>query len=63
MPLPPARGTSPHDVTVEHQRAAAITGEYVGLEETDDGIWEVRFRPLKLGRMDERVLRIEDHKG
>ena len=25
-------------------------GEYVGLEEIDDGIWNVYFGPLKLGR-------------
>jgi len=40
-----------------------LAGEYVGLEEVDDGLWEVYFGPLKLGRMDERRLRIEDHKG
>ena len=32
-------------------------------EEGDDGIWDVYFGSLKLGRMDERTLRIEDHKG
>lgn len=40
-----------------------LAGEYVGLEEIDDGIWDVYFGPVKLGRMDERTLRIEDHKG
>ncbi len=40
-----------------------LAGEYVGLEEIDDGIWDVYFGPLKLGRMDERILRIADHKG
>ncbi|MGH9383206.1 MAG: integrase core domain-containing protein [Vicinamibacterales bacterium] len=40
-----------------------LAGEYVGLEEVDDGLWDVYFGPLKLGRMDERILRIEDHKG
>ncbi len=40
-----------------------LAGEYVGLEEVDDGLWDVYFGPLKLGRMDERTLRIEDHKG
>ncbi len=48
-----------HWVCVTH----TLAGEYVGLEEIDDGIWEVYFGPLKLGRMDERILRIEDHKG
>ena len=40
-----------------------LGGEYVGLEEVDDGIWDVYFGPVRLGRMDERLLRIEDHKG
>jgi hypothetical protein len=35
-------------------------GEYVGLEEIDDGIWNVCFGPLKLGRLHERHMRIED---
>lgn len=35
-------------------------GEYVGFEEIDDGIWNVYFGPLKLGRFDERIMRIED---
>jgi transposase InsO family protein len=38
-------------------------GEYVGLEEIDDGIWNVYFGPLKLGRLHERRLRIEDAYG
>ena len=40
-----------------------LAGEYVGLEEVGDGLWDVYFGPMKLGRMDERLLRIEDHKG
>ena len=36
-------------------------GEYVGLEEIDDGLWTVYFGPLKLGRLNERLMRIEDH--
>jgi transposase InsO family protein len=48
-----------HWVCVTH----TLAGEYVGLEETDNGLWEVYFGPLKLGRMDERILRIQDHKG
>src|SRR5207253_753525 len=36
-------------------------GEYVGLEEIDDGLWTVYFGPLKLGRFNERLMRIEDH--
>jgi transposase InsO family protein len=38
-------------------------GEYVGLEEIDDGIWNVYFGPLKLGRLLEREMRIEDAYG
>jgi putative transposase len=40
----------------------AITGagEYVGLGEIDDGMWNVYFGPLKLGRLLERQMRIED---
>ena len=37
--------------------------EYVGLEEIDDGIWNVYFGPLKLGRFHERHMRIEDANG
>jgi transposase InsO family protein len=39
------------------------TGEYVGLEEIDDGVWNVYFGPLKLGRLLERHMRIEDALG
>jgi putative transposase len=38
-------------------------GEYVGLEEIDNGIWSVYFGPMKLGRLDERHMRIEDQYG
>ncbi len=38
-------------------------GEYVGLEEVDDGIWNVYFGPLLLGRLHERLMRIEDAFG
>lgn len=38
-------------------------GEYVGLEEIDDGVWNVYFGPLKLGRLLERHRRIEDGYG
>lgn len=38
-------------------------GEYVGLEEIDDGVWNVYFGPLKLGRLLERQMRIEDALG
>jgi hypothetical protein len=38
-------------------------GEHVGLEEIADGIWNVYFGPLKLGRLHERRMRIEDEYG
>jgi hypothetical protein len=41
----------------------ACAGEYVGLEEIDNGVWNVFFGPLKLGRFHERLLRIEDDYG
>lgn len=37
--------------------------EYVGLEEIDDGVWDVYFGPLKLGRLLEAHMRIEDQFG
>lgn len=39
------------------------TGECVGLEEIDGGIWNVFFGPLKRGRLLERHMRIEDADG
>jgi putative transposase len=38
-------------------------GEYVGLEEIDNGIWNVYFGPVKLGRLIEEQMRIEDAFG
>jgi transposase InsO family protein len=38
-------------------------GQYVGFEEIDDGIWNLYFGPLKLGRLHERHMRIEDEYG
>lgn len=38
-------------------------GEYIGLEEIDNGLWNVYFGPLKLGRLNERTMRIEDQFG
>ena len=46
-------------VNVSH----VLTGEYVGFEEVDDGLWNVSFGPLVLGRLHERELRIEDANG
>jgi transposase InsO family protein len=38
-------------------------GEYIGFEEIDDGLWIVYFGPVKLGRFNERNMRIEDEFG
>jgi putative transposase len=46
-------------VNVSH----TCVGEYVGLEEIDDGVWTVYFGPLRLGRLLERHMRIEDAYG
>jgi transposase InsO family protein len=43
--------------------STVCVGEYVGLEEIDDGIWNVYFGPLRLGRLLERHMRIEDAHG
>jgi putative transposase len=43
-------------VNVSH----VCVGAYVGLEEIDDGVWNVYFAPLKLGRLLKRHMRIED---
>jgi putative transposase len=43
--------------------SAVCIGEYVGLEEIDDGIWEAYFGPLKLGRLHERHMKIENACG
>ncbi len=40
-----------------------LEGEYVGLEEVDDGLWDVYFGPVRLGQMDERTLTIQDALG
>ena len=37
--------------------------QYIGLEEVDNGLWEVYFGSLKLGRLDEQDYRIEDSRG
>jgi len=52
-------GARKHFVNVSH----ACIGEYVGLEEIDSGVWNVYFGPLKLGRLLEEHMRIEDQFG
>jgi hypothetical protein len=43
--------------------SSTCIGEYVGLEEIDHGIWNVYFGPLKLGRLLDDKMRIEDEFG
>jgi hypothetical protein len=40
-----------------------LAREWVGLEEVGDGLWDVYFSRLRLGRLDERRMRIEDPYG
>lgn len=46
-------------VAVSHTCA----GLHVGLEQVDHGLWDVYLGPVKLGRLLEESLRIEDHLG
>ena len=46
-------------VNVSH----VLEEEYVGLEEVDDGLWNVYFGPVWLGRFHEKELKIEDALG
>ena len=55
----PGRLRNKHFVTVSQ----VCVGEYVGLEEIADGVWNVYFGPLRLGRLLERHMRIEDAYG
>lgn len=38
-------------------------GQYLGLEAIDNQIWNVYFGPLRLGRLSEKYMRIEDQHG
>jgi hypothetical protein len=41
----------------------ALQGEHVGLEQVQNGQWDVYFGVKRLGRLDERHMRIEDELG
>lgn len=43
--------------------SVVCVGDYVGFEEIDNGIWNVYYGMIKLGRFDERTMRIEDQFG
>lgn len=46
-------------VNVSH----VLAGEYVGLEEIDEGEWDLYFGRMKLGRFHEPLRRVEDAQG
>jgi putative transposase len=43
--------------------STVCVGEYVGLEEIDDGLWTVYFGPVRLGRLSERHLYFQPPAG
>jgi len=40
-----------------------LAGDYVGLEEIDDGVWDMYYGPVWLGRFYEKMMKIEDERG
>ena len=40
-----------------------LAGDYVGLEEIDDGVWDMYYGPVWLGRFFEEMMKIEDRNG
>ena len=46
-------------VNVSH----VLSEQYVGLEEVDEGRWDVYFGHVRLGQLDERTFRIQDALG
>jgi putative transposase len=56
------RRVGPSGAISWHARALnvskVLTGEDVGFEPIDDGIWDLHFGPVRLGRFDERVHRL-----
>jgi putative transposase len=50
----------------KHKRVCVsqvLAGDYVGLEEIDDGAWDMYYGPVWLGRFFEKLMKIEDDKG
>ncbi len=47
------------DVSLSH----LLERQYIGLEEVGDGIWGVYYSHVRLGQMDERILKVEDALG
>jgi len=48
-----------HAIPISHTMA----GENIGLEAVDDGVWNIYFGHLELGRFDERQRRVIDRLG
>ncbi len=40
-----------------------LEGQHIGLEEVGDGIWDIYYSHVRLGQMDERLLKVEDALG
>lgn len=40
-----------------------LEGQYIGLEEVGDGIWDVYYSDVRLGQMDARIFKVEDARG
>ena len=40
-----------------------LAGEFVGLEEIANGEWDLYYGPVWLGRLNEKLMKIEDEKG
>ena len=40
-----------------------LEGQYIELEEVGDGIWDVYYSSIRLGQMDEFILKVEDELG
>jgi len=57
------RRVGPHGCFSWHQQyihvGQVLSGEDIGFDEIDDGIWTVYFGPVRLGRLDERTMRVD----
>jgi len=50
-------------LAVQFQVTHTLGGEYIGLEEVDNGFWDVYYGPICLGRLDERTFQIDGRMG
>ncbi len=44
--------------TSQHFLSNALKGQYIGLEEVDDGLWNIVYYDTLLGRLDEKSGRL-----